>query len=220
MRRGFDAAGGHQLRRLENVDGRKVAVFSLALVDVGQGRVGGAEIDADFHAATRSRTLNSSFQRRPSRATHQSCSMPVSVTTVSKETGTTSDEFSPAPEADFHGRQLFQFVAEVFDQVAGLVVLARRRGEEAELGGLADHQAEFAARNADVGAFFHAERHHRERLERRREAGDGGHGAFHADVVGARHAAADAHTASCARQAVIGRAARHRVHQIFAAQAA
>ena len=41
---------------------------------------------------TVSRTLNSSFQRRPSRATHQSCSMPVSVTTVSNETGTTSDD--------------------------------------------------------------------------------------------------------------------------------
>lgn len=38
----------------------------------------------------RSRTLNSSFQRRPSRATHHNCSMPVSVTTVSNETGTTS----------------------------------------------------------------------------------------------------------------------------------
>ena len=84
------AAGGHQLRRFENVDGRKIAILGLAVVDVGQGGVGGAEVDADFHPATLSRTLNSSFQRRPSRATHHSCSMPVSVTTVSKETGTTS----------------------------------------------------------------------------------------------------------------------------------
>src|ERR1035437_477444 len=49
-----------------------------------------------FHSCcTRSRTLNSSFQRRPSRATHHNCSMPVSVTILSKLTGTTS-AVSPA----------------------------------------------------------------------------------------------------------------------------
>src|ERR1017187_7210584 len=47
------------------------------------------------YPCTRSRTLNSSFQRRPSRATHHSCSMPVSVTMLSKATGTTSG-VSPA----------------------------------------------------------------------------------------------------------------------------
>jgi len=45
---------------------------------------------AAAYPATRSRTLNSSFHRRPSRATHHSCSMPVSVTTLSKLTGTIS----------------------------------------------------------------------------------------------------------------------------------
>ena len=57
-----------------------------------------------------------------------------------------------------------------------------------------------------------------QRLERRGEAGDGRHRAFDADVVGARHAAANADAASGARHAVIGRAARDGVHQIFAAQ--
>ncbi len=175
----LDAPGRHQLRRLEDVDRREIAVFGLALVDVGQGGIGGAEVDADFHGnqgdlpsytCTFSLTLNSSFQRRPSRATHQSCSMPVSVTTVSNDTGTTSADASPASKAHFHGRKLFQLVAEIFDQVAGLVVLAHGGGEEAELGRLADHQAEFAAGNALLRAFLHAERHHRQRLERSRES--------------------------------------------------
>jgi len=46
----LDAPGGHQLRRLEDVDRRKVAVPRLAFVDIGQSGVGGAEVDADFHA--------------------------------------------------------------------------------------------------------------------------------------------------------------------------
>jgi hypothetical protein len=91
--------------------------------------------------------------------------MPVSVTTVSNDTGTTSASFAGG-QVHFHGRELFQVVAEVFDQVAGLVVLAHGGGEEAELGGLPDHQAELAAGDAQVGAFLHAERHHRERFER------------------------------------------------------
>src|ERR1022692_2421407 len=43
------AAGGDQLRRFEDVDGGEVAIFGFAFVDVGEGGVGGAEIDADFH---------------------------------------------------------------------------------------------------------------------------------------------------------------------------
>ena len=42
----------------------------------------------------RSRTLNSSFQRRPSAATHQSSSIPVSVTLLSSVTGTISSRAS------------------------------------------------------------------------------------------------------------------------------
>ena len=51
MRRASTRPGGDQLRRLENVEGRKVAIFGFAFVDVGQGGVGGAEVDADFHAS-------------------------------------------------------------------------------------------------------------------------------------------------------------------------
>src|SRR5450432_1883026 len=91
----FHAPGRYQLRRLKNMQRRKVAVPGFAFVNVGQGGIGSAQVDADFHAATRSRTLNSSFHLRPSRATHQSCSIPVSVTTDSKPTGTTST-LSPA----------------------------------------------------------------------------------------------------------------------------
>ena len=47
----LDAPRGHQLRRLEDVDRRKVAVLRLAFVDIGQSGVGGAEVDADLHAA-------------------------------------------------------------------------------------------------------------------------------------------------------------------------
>jgi hypothetical protein len=45
----LDASGGYQLRRFEDVHRRKVAVLALALVDVGQRRIGGAEVDADLH---------------------------------------------------------------------------------------------------------------------------------------------------------------------------
>jgi hypothetical protein len=43
------AAGGDQLGRLEDVDRREIAIFGFAFVDVGEGGIGGAEIDADFH---------------------------------------------------------------------------------------------------------------------------------------------------------------------------
>ncbi len=86
----------------------------------------GSQSAIRLEAATLSRTLNSSFQRRLSRATHQSCNRPVSVTTVSKETGTTSEEASPRAERNLHRREFLDLAAEVFDQIAGLVVLAQR----------------------------------------------------------------------------------------------
>lgn len=46
---GLDAAGGNLLGCFENVNGREIAVFGFALVNVGQGRVGGAQVDANFH---------------------------------------------------------------------------------------------------------------------------------------------------------------------------
>src|SRR6185437_7444055 len=84
------------LRDGENVDRREVGFGSFFGIDVGESGVGGAEIDTDIHAAAwvRSRTLNSSFQRRPSAATHQSSSIPVSVTLLSRVTGTTSSRES------------------------------------------------------------------------------------------------------------------------------
>ena len=98
--------------------------------------------------ATVSRTLNSSFQRRPSRATHQSCSIPVSVITVSNDTGTTSARRAVGRELHFDRRKLFEFVAEIFDQSARRIVLARSGAEEAELGRLVDDQAELAVGDA------------------------------------------------------------------------
>ena len=49
MRRGSMRPGGDQLGRFEDVDGREIAIFGFAFVDVSEGGVGGAEIDADFH---------------------------------------------------------------------------------------------------------------------------------------------------------------------------
>ena len=50
------APGRHQLRRLENVQRRKFAVVALAFVDVRQRGIGGAQVDANLHAFTFSRT--------------------------------------------------------------------------------------------------------------------------------------------------------------------
>ena len=52
MRRASTRPGGDELRRLENVERRKIAVFGFAFVDVGQGGIGGAEVDADFHVSS------------------------------------------------------------------------------------------------------------------------------------------------------------------------
>ena len=57
----FDAAGGGELGDFEDVDG----CFVVGGVPIGEGGVGGAEVDADFHE----RRLNSSFQRSPEVAT-------------------------------------------------------------------------------------------------------------------------------------------------------
>jgi hypothetical protein len=47
------AAGRDELGRFEDVDGRKITIFGFAFVDVGEGGIGGAEIDADFHGIGR-----------------------------------------------------------------------------------------------------------------------------------------------------------------------
>ena len=63
-------------------------------------------------------------------------------------------------------------------------------------------------------ALLHAERHHAQRLQRRRQPGHRRHRGLDADVVAARRAAADADAASAPRQAVIGGALRDRVIEI------
>ena len=93
------------------------------------------------------------------------------------------------------------------DQIAGLVVLANGRREEAEGGGLADDQADRLARDIGFGSFFHAEGHDAEGAERTGSAGDGEAGGFDADVIAAGRAAADANAAAVFGDAVVGSAA-------------
>ena len=42
--------GGHELRNIENMDGRKAGVFRLRRVNPREGGVRGSEIDADVHS--------------------------------------------------------------------------------------------------------------------------------------------------------------------------
>jgi len=90
--------------------------------------------------------------------------------------------------------------------------------EEAELGGLTDGKRELAVRHLGRGAFFHAELRYGEGLERSFNAGDGGHGGFDADVVGARNAAANADAFAVPGGSVVGCAAGYGVHEIFAGE--
>ena len=145
----LDASGGDQLRRFENVERRKIAVLGLAFVDVGQGGVGGAEVDADLHADACTSALADVELQLPAAAVAGDA--PELQHAGLGDHGFERDRHDfgrslARAEAHFHRRELFEFVAEVFDQVAGLVVLAGGGGEEAELGGLADDQAELAIR--------------------------------------------------------------------------
>ncbi|MNT70161.1 hypothetical protein D3C72_2085180 [compost metagenome] len=95
------------------------------------------------------------------------------------------------------------------EQGADLVLAPHRRAEEAEMHRLAHHQAELLRRQRGIGAFFHAERRHAQRLDRRLEAGHRRHRRLHRDIVGARGAATDAHALAAPHVAVVGRAACH-----------
>src|SRR5207244_2078955 len=110
------------------------------------------------------------------------------------------------------------FQVRVLDQYADRVVLANRGAEEAELDGLADDQSELLARNLGVRALLHPERRNGEGFHRIRLSGHGGHGAFDADVVSSRYAAADTHATAAAGESVIGSTARDGMHQVFATQ--
>src|SRR5215207_2172926 len=117
-------------------------------------------------------------------------------------------------ERDLERAQLLYLVAPVLDEAADLVGLAHRRAEEAELGGLADHEAELAPGDGGLRPLLHAERHDAQRLERGGQPRHGRHGALDADVVGARRAAADADAAAALGTAVVGRAARDGVVEV------
>src|SRR5262245_35931209 len=82
-------------------------------------------------------------------------------------------------------RQLLDLLLPVLDDGAGGVVATHRRAEEAEVGRLADDQAELLPRHVGLGALLHAERHDAQRLDRRRGAGHRRLRRLDADVVGA-----------------------------------
>ena len=90
--------------------------------------------------------------------------------------------------------------------------------KETEFGGLADDQAELTAMQLERSSFLHAKGRDGEAFQGRGHAGNSGHGAFDAHVIGPRDAAANAHALAGARQAVVSRATRDSVHQIFANQ--
>src|SRR4051794_34004066 len=58
----------------KGMDRRIVNLGGFLGIDISYGGIRGTEVDADLHAAWRSRTLNSNFQRRPSTATHHNSS--------------------------------------------------------------------------------------------------------------------------------------------------
>src|SRR6185312_5701937 len=95
-------------------------------------------------------------------------------------------------QKDFDWRQLFEIIADLFDQRTWRVVSPRERGKETELGGFADDEGELALRQFHFGAFFEAERNDRKSLHRRGEAGNSGQRGLDSDVIAARHATADA----------------------------
>src|SRR5215203_3136786 len=76
-------------------------------------------------------------------------------------------------QSDFERAQLFYLVAPVLDHAPDLVGLAHRRAEEAELGGLADDEAELAPRDGGLRPLLHAEGHDAESFERRGQTGHG-----------------------------------------------
>src|SRR5207253_1099529 len=80
-------------------------------------------------------------------------------------------------------RELFEVLGDALEEVARLVVLARRRAEETELGRLAREQAELAVGDRDLGPLVHPEGDDAERLQRRGHARDRRDRALDADVV-------------------------------------
>ena len=117
-------------------------------------------------------------------------------------------------ERDLQRAEFLEIASPIFQQAAGLVLLADAGTQETKFGWFTDDEAKLSVGNRGLGALFHAKGNDTERLERSFHAGHGRHGAFDSDVVGARGATADAHAATATRLAVVGRAARNRVLQV------
>src|ERR1019366_2192494 len=75
-------------------------------------------------------------------------------------------------ERHFERTEFLDVGAPVLQEIADVVLFANGGTEEAELGGLADHQAELAAGHERFGAFLHSEGHDANRLERGFHSGD------------------------------------------------
>ena len=106
-------------------------------------------------------------------------------------TGTGSPELpSAASSAVSSGVELLELLGvPAFEDGADGVVAAGGRAQEAELGRLADDQADLGAGDVGLGSFLHAHRHDAQGLDRRRNARDRRRGRFEADVVRPPHAA-------------------------------
>ena len=92
---------------------------------------------------------------------------------------------SVGDEGGFEGGEFLEiFGRSAVEDEAGGVGSAGGGAEEAELGGLADDQAELGAGDLGLGAFLHTHRNDADGLDWRFDARDGGGGGFHADVVG------------------------------------
>ena len=159
--------------------------------------------------------LSSSFQRcAPSRETHHTSSVPISVTCDSRRTGKTAPCSPSTLSVTSSGLSSSISVPQFSSKIADVVLLSNRRTQEAELGGFAYDQAKLPIRDLRLRAFFHAERHDTKRLQRSFHAGHGGHGAFDPDVVGARGATADSDSLSTPRSAIVSCTARYRMLEI------
>ena len=132
------------------------------------------ETASEVHSA-RSRTLNSSFQRcLPSRLMHHSSSVPTSVTLLCRCTGTVRPSLPGASSVVASGLSSSIWPSHSSTMVPTASLRRTDGAEEAELGRLADDQAELLAGHVGLGPFLHAEGHDAQRLDRRRTAGHGG----------------------------------------------
>ena len=178
--------------------------------NVGERRVRRAEIDADgkpgrHHCGAASREPRPALLRADLKLNLPS---PVRVSVLHPEFERAEfrdDRFDPhgddlscrnvgqSRKLDFQQAALLQLAFGVGQDLARRVAAAHGGREEAELCGLARHQAERAALDQLLGSLLHALRHDAERLDRRPEPRDGLHRRFQPDIARARGASLDAH---------------------------